>query len=105
MLYEVITRERALIAQEELNSRLSEQMNRAMYTLSIIAMVLKNTKPVILTKGENAGKPSKSKAVTDEAAMKDAQSRVIALLEEFKLYPELDLAFLQEQFPLDKVER
>jgi len=32
-------RERALIAQEELNSRLSEQMNRAMYTLSIIAAV------------------------------------------------------------------
>lgn len=32
-------RERALIAQEELNSRLSEQMNRAMYTLSIIAAI------------------------------------------------------------------
>ena len=32
-------RERALIAQEELNSRLSEQMNRAMYTLSIVAAI------------------------------------------------------------------
>ena len=32
-------RERALISQEELNSRLSEQMNRAMYTLSIVAAV------------------------------------------------------------------
>ncbi|WP_372683610.1 zinc transporter ZntB [Desulfosarcina sp.] len=32
-------RERALIAQEELNNRLSEQMNRAMYTLSIVAAI------------------------------------------------------------------
>jgi zinc transporter len=33
------TRERALIAQEELNSRLAERMNRAMYTLSIVAAI------------------------------------------------------------------
>ncbi len=32
-------RERGLIAQEEINSRLSEQMNRAMYTLSIVAAI------------------------------------------------------------------
>jgi zinc transporter len=32
-------RERALIAQEELNSRLAERMNRAMYTLSIVAAI------------------------------------------------------------------
>jgi zinc transporter len=32
-------REKALIAQEELNARLSEQMNRAMYTLSIVAAI------------------------------------------------------------------
>ena len=32
-------RERALISQEELNNRLSEQMNRAMYTLSIVAAI------------------------------------------------------------------
>lgn len=32
-------RERALIAQEELSSRLSEQMNRAMYTLTIVAAI------------------------------------------------------------------
>ena len=32
-------RERALITQEELNSRLSEQMNRAMYMLSIVAAI------------------------------------------------------------------
>jgi zinc transporter len=33
------SRERAIIAQDELNSRLSEQMNRAMYTLSIVAAI------------------------------------------------------------------
>jgi len=32
-------RERTLIAQEELNIKLSEQMNRAMYTLSIVAAI------------------------------------------------------------------
>ena len=32
-------RERASVTQEELNSRLSEQMNKAMYLLSIIAAI------------------------------------------------------------------
>jgi len=32
-------RERAAITQEELNNRISEQMNRAMYTLSIVAAI------------------------------------------------------------------
>lgn len=32
-------RERAAVTQEELNSRLSEQMNKAMYTLSIVAAI------------------------------------------------------------------
>jgi zinc transporter len=33
------TRELALIAQEELNSRLSEQMNKAMYLMSVVAAI------------------------------------------------------------------
>ena len=32
-------RDRAAITQEELNNRLSEQMNKAMYTLSIVAAI------------------------------------------------------------------
>ena len=32
-------RDRAAIAHEELNNRLSEQMNKAMYTLSIVAAI------------------------------------------------------------------
>ncbi|MGE4453898.1 MAG: glycine hydroxymethyltransferase [Sphaerochaeta sp.] len=72
---------------------------------AIITLVLKHTKPLILTKGANAGKPSKSKAVTEEDAKAEAQKRVLALLEKFKLYPELDLPFLEEHFPLDNQGR
>ena len=72
---------------------------------SIIALVLRNTKPVTLTKGENAGQQSKAKAITDIEVKKEAQRRVLALLETFKLYPELDLAFLQQYFPLDNEQR
>ena len=32
--------------------------------------------------------------------MEEAKSRVAALLSRFVLYPELDLEFLQERFPL-----
>ncbi|MGH0052575.1 MAG: glycine hydroxymethyltransferase [Sphaerochaetaceae bacterium] len=72
---------------------------------SIIALVLNHTKPLILTKGEKAGQSSNAKAVTEESAKKEAQDRVLALLERFKLYPELDLPFLQKHFPLDNTER
>lgn len=65
---------------------------------SIVALVLKNTKPAIITKGENTGKESKSKAVTDKAVMKEAQDRVLKLLDRFVLYPQLDLQFLEENF-------
>ncbi len=69
---------------------------------AIIALVLKNTKAAVLTKGANAGQPSKARAVTDSAARKEAIERVLELLGKFVLYPELDLQFLQTAFPLDK---
>ena len=65
---------------------------------SIIATVLRNAKPVILTKGENAGKPSRNKAKVPPAVLEEARSRVRSLLDAFPLYPELDLDFLQEEF-------
>ncbi|MCK9547185.1 MAG: glycine hydroxymethyltransferase [Sphaerochaeta sp.] len=65
---------------------------------SIIALVLQNTKAAILTKGANAGSPSKARAITAEAVREEAQQRVIALLDRFPLYSELDLPFLQEYF-------
>lgn len=66
----------------------------------IIAMVLKHSRPAILSKGPHAGQPSKSLAHTDEAVRKEAYARIQALLAKFPLYPELDLAFLKKEFPL-----
>ncbi len=68
---------------------------------SIIAGVLKNTRPAVLTKGANAGTLSKARFVTDEGAIEEARAKVAALVSKFKLYPELDLEFLEEFFPLD----
>jgi Glycine/serine hydroxymethyltransferase len=67
---------------------------------SVIALVLKNAKPAILTKGENAGKASKNRAVAPKAVMDEAKARVVALLEKHPLYPELNLEFLEKEFPL-----
>ncbi len=67
---------------------------------NIIASVLKNAHPAILTKGENAGKESKNRAKVDKTVMEEAKSRVKALLEAFPLYGDLDLDFLKEEFLL-----
>ena len=64
----------------------------------IIADVLRNARPAIITKGEKAGLPSKSKAVIDDAVRASALERVHSLLSRFVLYPELDLEFLEENF-------
>ena len=65
---------------------------------SIIALVLKNAKPVILTKGERAGKTSRNKAKVEPQILAEARSRVSALLKAFPLYPELDLEFLENEY-------
>ncbi|MFA6844089.1 MAG: glycine hydroxymethyltransferase [Sphaerochaetaceae bacterium] len=69
---------------------------------SIISLVLKNCKPTMLSKGEHAGTFSKSKATIEPTIKKEAHARIEKLLMRYPLYPELDLAFLQEHFPLDK---
>ena len=68
----------------------------------IIALVLKNAQPLILTKGENAGKPSKNKAKVDKEILSDARKRVKHLLEKHLLYPELDLPFLEKEFLIEE---
>ncbi len=65
---------------------------------SVFALVLKNARPAIITKGENAGSLSKARAVADESIKKEARDRVQALLDKFVLYPELDLEFLKREF-------
>ena len=68
---------------------------------SVIAMVLKNAHPVKLTKGEHSGELSKNKAKAPLEIIEEARRRVQALLNRFVLYPELDLRFLEEHFPLN----
>ncbi len=65
---------------------------------AIIALVLKNAKPKLLTKGEKAGELSKNKAEAPNEIMDEARRRVVALLDRFVLYPELDLEFLEKEF-------
>lgn len=65
---------------------------------AILKIVLQGTKPVILTKGSQAGQPSKAKYVIDEAAAEEARARVTRLLDQYPVYPELDLAFLKSCF-------
>lgn len=69
---------------------------------SIISFVLRNTRPAKITKGEKAGTLSKAKAVTDKDAKAQAIERVHNLLGRFVLYPQLDLAFLEENFCIDE---
>ena len=71
---------------------------------SIIATVLRNAHPVRLTKGERAGELSKNKAKAADEVMEEARKRVLDLLGRFVLYPELDLAFLEKEFPLVETE-
>lgn len=68
---------------------------------SIIALVLRNTRPAKITKGEKAGTLSKAKAVTDKDAKAKAAQRVHDLIGRFVLYPQLDLAFLEENFCIE----
>ncbi len=64
----------------------------------VIATVLKAAEPTILTKGENAGKPSKAKYKIDASLVEEARGRIKALLDQFVLYPEIDLELLEKAF-------
>jgi glycine hydroxymethyltransferase len=65
---------------------------------SIIKFALANTRPGVIESGQNAGKPSKVNYVLEPSALVKARSRVKDLLDRFPVYPELDLAILQEYF-------
>ncbi len=65
---------------------------------SIIGFVLSRTTPKILSKGKNAGKPSRVKYMIDPSAVEQAKDRVHALLDSFPVYPEIDLDFLKREF-------
>ena len=65
---------------------------------AILKLVLANTEPTTIQKGENAGQPSLAKYRIDPKAQDQARTRVKALLDQYPVYPELDLDFLQRHF-------
>lgn len=65
---------------------------------SVIKLVLANTKPTLIEKGEKAGQLSKAKYVIAPEAKEEACKRVKILLDRFPVYPEIDLAFLKKAF-------
>ena len=65
---------------------------------AIIELVLANTAPRTIDKGDNAGTPSKARYTIVESAKDEARARVKTLLDRYPVYPELDLEFLQQHF-------
>ncbi|NIA13848.1 MAG: glycine hydroxymethyltransferase [Nitrospiraceae bacterium] len=65
---------------------------------AIIKLTLANTKRGTVAQGPRAGQSSKTQYETEPGALDEAQTRVKALLDRFPVYPQLDLAFLQEHF-------
>ncbi len=65
---------------------------------AVFQLILSNTQPRILTKGRNAGKPSKVKYEIANGIREEARRRVSDLLGRFVLYPQLDLDFLKKSF-------
>jgi glycine hydroxymethyltransferase len=66
--------------------------------VSIIKLILSNTKPQIIDSGKNAGQPSKVKYSLSSKVLAEAKNRTKALLERFPVYPELDLMLLKKHF-------
>ncbi|MDT8445698.1 MAG: glycine hydroxymethyltransferase [bacterium] len=67
---------------------------------NILHMVLSNLKPAIIEKGANQGKPSKANYVLTDGIQATARQQVAGLLNQFPLYPELDLDFLLKPWGL-----
>jgi len=65
---------------------------------AILKLVLANTTANTIDSGPNAGKQSKAKYTIEAKAAEEARARIKGLLERFPVYPQLDLAFLQEHF-------
>ncbi|MBN2310480.1 MAG: serine hydroxymethyltransferase, partial [Candidatus Hydrogenedentes bacterium] len=65
---------------------------------AVLKLVLANTAPTTIESGANAGQQSKAKYTIEAAARDEARARIKALLDRFPVYPQLDLAFLQEHF-------
>lgn len=58
-------------------------------------LVLTNMEPATVEKGKNAGKPSRARYEIKDGIIEEARGRVKALLDQYPLYPELDLQALE----------
>ena len=65
---------------------------------AVMGNVLTHARPLKFTKGRSAGQYSKVQYRIQDGVLEDAQQRIANLLARFPLYPELDLAYLQEAF-------
>ncbi len=65
---------------------------------AVIKLVLENVTPNEIKSGPRAGSISKAKYTLSENALSEAKSRIGDLLAKYPVYPELDVAFLQEHF-------
>ncbi len=65
---------------------------------SIIRTVLSATRPAMVEEGQRAGQPGKAKYMIAAKIREEVRERIGGLLGRFPVYPELDLAFLQESF-------
>jgi len=68
---------------------------------SIIAYIIKNTKPSVIKKGKNDGKLSKAKFDISEEVVANAKARVKILVDKYPVYPELDLDFMKAHYVVD----
>jgi glycine hydroxymethyltransferase len=60
----------------------------------ILHLVLSNTKPA----ATKSGKPSLAKYKLDPGARDEASARVAEMISRYPVYPEIDLAFVEERF-------
>jgi glycine hydroxymethyltransferase len=65
---------------------------------AIVKLAVSGTKAGVVESGARKGQPSKINYVLEPTIKEQASARVKALLDKYPVYPELDLAFLQEQF-------
>ena len=65
---------------------------------SVFAKVLTNTTPDTIKRGKNAGSFSKANYNIAESITNEAKSTVINLLNNFPVYPELDVEFMKRVF-------
>ena len=63
---------------------------------AVLRLVLLNTRPALIKKGNQAGNPSKARARTRRDALEEARNAVADLLDRYPAYPELDLEYLKK---------